>query len=188
MGKDKLLPVGTPVFDIRYGWGKVRTLIEESDYPLVCGFEGGVNETYLKDGRSFKENKVPTLSLTEYNLTEGWFTSITKFDLDLPKVGDWGYFWSNNCKHNGFCTFGLLSEINKGEAYCYTLKVMWLYEKYDTWIWVTPTTNEHGDLMFTFHFTRTNLPKFKKYNGGKYSSPTEAYEKAIEHVLNNLIK
>lgn len=66
--------------------------------------------------------------------------------------------------------------------------VMWLYEKYDTWIWVTPTTNEHGDLMFTFHFTRTNLPKFKQHNGGKYSSPKEAYETSIENILNQLNK
>ena len=62
--------------------------------------------------------------------------------------------------------------------------VMWLYEKYEIWIWVEreDTTNE-----FEWLCRYENEGSCKDYDDKFYNSPTEAYEAAIEYCLNNLI-
>ena len=62
--------------------------------------------------------------------------------------------------------------------------VMWLYEKYDIWIWV----EAKGDNWNYFLSTKTKpaYASFRSYNM-YYHSPTEAYEAAIKYTLNNLI-
>lgn len=58
--------------------------------------------------------------------------------------------------------------------------VMWLYEKHGIWISVDP----ENDTDTWFHTVSHNKSETVF---GDYTSPTEAYEAAIEYVLNNLI-
>lgn len=68
--------------------------------------------------------------------------------------------------------------------------VMWLYEKYNIWI-----ESQHCGTFneFTFKISKLNKKNIKKEPhyvndfGKGFNSPIEAYEKAIEHALNNLI-
>lgn len=93
MESKKLLPIGTKVFDIRFGWGEVIKAINNTKlFPIYVSFEKR-NVDYTIDGLYNKGEINPTLSLTEYNLINGGFTPITDFDFDAPKVGDVGYFW-----------------------------------------------------------------------------------------------
>ena len=67
--------------------------------------------------------------------------------------------------------------------------VMWLYEKHGIWIRVTPIP--YSDNIT--HWRWEHMPtKYAIRNAGwkkeeDYMSPMEAYEKAIEYCLNNLI-
>lgn len=58
--------------------------------------------------------------------------------------------------------------------------VMWLYEKYNIWISVDP----ENDTDTWFHTITHNKSETVF---GNYSSLTEAYEKGIEYILNNMI-
>ena len=62
--------------------------------------------------------------------------------------------------------------------------VMWLYEKHDIWINVNWNV-ESGDIIkngikYYFYY-------FNDIEGNRFQTPTEAYEAAIQYVLNNLI-
>lgn len=82
MNKEKLLPVGTKVFDARFGWGEVKEGYEGVGYPLEVFFKKD-NKTawtsYTLDGRLFKEDLTPSLSLTEYDYVNGGFTPISEY-------------------------------------------------------------------------------------------------------------
>lgn len=58
--------------------------------------------------------------------------------------------------------------------------IMWLYEKHKIWISVDP----ENDTDTWFH-TITHGKSVTAF--GNYSSLTEAYEKGIEHILNEMI-
>lgn len=58
--------------------------------------------------------------------------------------------------------------------------VMWLYEKHGVWIWAEKYENES---KFVPQIPKADLQKVL----GFYKSPTEAYEAAIEYILDNLI-
>jgi hypothetical protein len=58
--------------------------------------------------------------------------------------------------------------------------VMWLYEKHGIWISVDPE-NDTDTWFFTISYNNSETIF------GNYSTPTEAYEAAIEYTLNNLI-
>jgi len=60
--------------------------------------------------------------------------------------------------------------------------VMWLYEKHGIWITVTSISQE----SWQCHMTRKGDSLGKCYLEDFYT-PTEAYEAAIEYVLNNLV-
>ena len=70
--------------------------------------------------------------------------------------------------------------------------VMWLYEKHGIWIWIACREFEDGGIGF---IPNGRTIPFKKKNGVVVdiipymvkTSPTEAYEAAIEHILNKLI-
>lgn len=68
--------------------------------------------------------------------------------------------------------------------------VMWLYEKHGIWISVNATE----DLKSFWYEIHLDAIKSEIYGGGSIwytgkncNSPTEAYEAAFEHTLNNLI-
>jgi len=58
--------------------------------------------------------------------------------------------------------------------------ICWLYEKHNIWIWVE---KYEVDTTFIPQIPKANLQKVLGY----YNSPTEAYSKAIEYTLTNLI-
>ena len=60
--------------------------------------------------------------------------------------------------------------------------VMWLYKEYRIWIWV-----ERYSTLFRPYSEEKGDKRFGKWEGHKYSTPTEAYEAAIEYTLKNLI-
>lgn len=62
--------------------------------------------------------------------------------------------------------------------------VMWLYEKHG--IWVACVVWEDAPHFLSKVFVMNDFTKSK--NISSFNSPTEAYEAAIEYVLNNLIK
>ena len=58
--------------------------------------------------------------------------------------------------------------------------VMWLYEKYNIWISADPEIDTN-----TWFHTITHGKSITAF--GSYSTLTEAYEKGIEHILNEMI-
>lgn len=92
MKEKKILPVGTKVFDVRYGWGEIQSVYTCDTFPLLTWFHDyEIGTSYTLDGKVLKENLTPMLSLTEYTLEKGGFTPISEY-WNKPKVGDWGYF------------------------------------------------------------------------------------------------
>lgn len=68
--------------------------------------------------------------------------------------------------------------------------IMWLFEKHDIWIYVD--SHEFGKWCYNYKFNRSLESNSKITEGGQfsledYTSPIEAYEASIEHVLKNLI-
>ena len=62
--------------------------------------------------------------------------------------------------------------------------VMWLYEKHEIWIWVEKQYNP----IYFRPIIDCTTPTSKTHRPDLYlHSPTEAYEAAIEYILNNLI-
>lgn len=59
--------------------------------------------------------------------------------------------------------------------------VMWLYEKHGVLVEVLETD------LFNKFFYQMKRKDNTRLKNGDYNSPTEAYEAAIEYVLNNLI-
>lgn len=68
-----------------------------------------------------------------------------------------------------------------GECYAPTIAevVMWLYEKHGIWIWV-----EKYSTLFRPYAEEDGNERFGKWEGHKYTTPTEAYSSAIEYTLN----
>ena len=60
--------------------------------------------------------------------------------------------------------------------------VMWLYEKHGIWVSVQPHGNEFRYFIHNVHFTNS-----LRYDDLGLSTPTEAYEAAIEYALKNLL-
>lgn len=64
--------------------------------------------------------------------------------------------------------------------------VMWLYEKHGIWIYISDGT---ARLEFRYQIQRLKVLGENNFSSDvRYKSPKEAYEKAIEYCLNNLIK
>ena len=69
--------------------------------------------------------------------------------------------------------------------------IMWLYEKHNLWILPLPTITGY----FAYKIVDVQLnpdkpierPPYKDVSAHDYSTPTEAYEAAIEYTLKNLI-
>jgi hypothetical protein len=106
----KKLPIGTRVFDFRYGWGEV---VGHKASPLWVKFREGHLYQYTDEGKFSQRHKFPILSLTEYTLTEGGFTPITEFD--KPSIGCMGYFWDNT--RQGYVSYSRLVDIDSSGIY-----------------------------------------------------------------------
>ena len=68
--------------------------------------------------------------------------------------------------------------------------VMWLYEKHG--IWVHVDSHEFSKWCYHYRYNRPHELSSKITENGQFglddfNTPTEAYEAAIEYVLNNLI-
>ena len=80
--------------------------------------------------------------------------------------------WNANC-YVEICSAPTIVEV-----------IMWLYEKHGIWVTVNPN--------HSFKYWSVNLVTDKNANDNLhdatiFDSPTEAYEAAIEYILNNLI-
>ena len=102
--KENLLPIGTKVFDIRFGWGEI---IDSDRYKVE--FKNTII-FYDKYGKTSMTDINPTLSLTEYTLKNGGFTPLS--DYNKPKVGDFGYFWDNRDTEKGYLIFSFITDEN----------------------------------------------------------------------------
>ena len=93
--KKQTFEKGDRVFDIFYGWGTVKEVLDTSyhNYPIIVFFDNIGNViTYASDG-SFGAGMPQMLSFTEYTL-QG-------FSQERPVnyeeyVGKWGKFWDDN--------------------------------------------------------------------------------------------
>ena len=106
-----LLPIGTKVFDIRYGWGIVNSH-RDSEYHILVKFYNDII-SYTNDGKHYTTENASLLSLTEYSLENGGFTPITAWN--KPKVGDIGYFW--NSEKQLTISYSKIIEISNGYFY-----------------------------------------------------------------------
>ena len=117
MKEEKLLPVGTKVFDVRFGWGEVVNNEYDTFFGIYVEFDGEI-ESYSRDGAYYHTHKYHLLSLTEYTLENGGFTPISEY-WSKPKIGDFGYFWNNEDCYS-LLHFGKLLKIQtKGDALPY---------------------------------------------------------------------
>lgn len=83
---------GDRVFDIRFGWGTVKEVLDTSyhNYPIIVFFDNIGNVfTYASDGSS-GAGMPQMLSFTEYTL-QG-FTQERPINYD-DYIGKWGKFW-----------------------------------------------------------------------------------------------
>ena len=88
---------GDRVFDIRFGWGTVKEVLDTSyhNYPIMVFFDNIGNViTYASDG-SFGAGMPQMLSFTEYTL-QG-FTQEKPVNYE-EYVGKWGKFWNSGDK------------------------------------------------------------------------------------------
>ena len=113
--KEQLLPIGTKVFDIRFGWGEIININSE---PYIYKVNFKIHSTsifyYDINGKSINFQINPTLSLTEYDLYNGGFTPLS--DYNKPKVGDFGYFWDDDMESKKRLVFSVIDKIIDG---CY---------------------------------------------------------------------
>jgi hypothetical protein len=130
--KEQLLKVATKVFEYGYGWGEIIFIDENSNYPYFVRFKDmedmevaifdidGLKKEYFYYEKLNKDDKNPTLSLTEYDLINGGFTPLS--DYNKPKVGDFGYFWDNdmeNKKRLLYSEVTKISNINNNRVFYY---------------------------------------------------------------------
>ena len=114
--KENLLPLGTKVFDIRFGWGEIMDYTTEEKYPYKVIFPNveDIIFTYNIAGKPIDYYINPTLSLTEYDLINGGFTPLS--DYNKPKVGDFGYFWDDVNEGSCYLLFSFTTDI-KGDFF-----------------------------------------------------------------------
>jgi len=98
---------------------------------------------------------------------------------------DFTQIWYQHGEGISGCVEGKRDYYNrKGDIYTSAPTIsdvcMWLYEKYNIWISVDPEIDSN-----TWFHTITHGKSETVF--GNYSSLTEAYEKGIEHVLNDMI-
>ena len=94
----QIFKVGDRVFDIHFGWGEVKTILTEGSHTIHVKFVNGIDYNFTKDGKSFEKSINPTLSFTEYNLTEGGFSQKRPINYE-EYIGKWGVFWDTNPQH-----------------------------------------------------------------------------------------
>lgn len=90
--KKQTFKTGDRVFDIRFGWGTVKEVLDTlyHNYPIIVFFDNIGNViTYASDG-SFGAGMPQMLSFTEYTL-QG-FTQEKPVNYK-DYVGKWGVFW-----------------------------------------------------------------------------------------------
>lgn len=114
--KKQTFKTGDRVFDIRFGWGTVKEVLDTSyhNYPIIVFFDNIGNViTYASDG-SFGAGMPQMLSFTEYTL-QG-FTQEKPVNYK-DYVGKWGKFWDVS-KHSGIqnMVIGHLSVYNENDV------------------------------------------------------------------------
>lgn len=65
--------------------------------------------------------------------------------------------------------------------------VMWIYEKHKIWIWVR-INGIHKTFDYSIHSIKTMQGSLDNIENCGFTSPKDAYEKAIGYTLKNLIK
>lgn len=66
--KTKEFKVGDKVFDLRYGWGVVESIIYDDSYPIKVSYMyGKIFTSYEIDGKDLTRSINPILSHTEYS-------------------------------------------------------------------------------------------------------------------------
>lgn len=83
--QEEIYRVGDKVFDIRYGWGVIKQIDEGFPYPILVIYSEDIGNSYSLNGRNVDNDKVPTLSFTEYTLNN---FSQERLPFDLPDVGE----------------------------------------------------------------------------------------------------
>lgn len=138
----------------------------------------------------YEGNKYQYLKGEKYRNT---FLSIKGEDIVIPNEKDWEKQIKENPEKFDRKKWGI-----KITAPTIADVVMWLYEKHDVWISPIPDSSSGHQLLMrkmSVHLFRyrnglnVQTETLRNIDGNiiYFLSPTEAYEAAIEYILNNLI-
>lgn len=75
------------MFDLAHGWGMVKKVRKNTDYPIEVSFDNMNPTTYTKEGCMFPNGKPPTLSFTEYTKSRIGFSQVRPHELGIPFWG-----------------------------------------------------------------------------------------------------
>jgi hypothetical protein len=124
---------GDKVFDIQYGWGIVKRIDFDANYPIFCRFDN-YKQCYSIDGKIIS-GAIPTLSFTEYTL-EGFSQERPE---PLPKPGD--IVWVRSNPRGKWHPSHFIKKENK--KYFASINYHWYnMESYPEMITVNPYANE----------------------------------------------
>jgi hypothetical protein len=122
----KMIPIGTPVFYLNCGWGKISNHNSFGIYKLEVTFTLSTEIikksciSFTPDGKLLEDDIYPALSLTEYSLESGGFTPISKYWDSI--IDKWGYFWDYT--HHNTAIFAQLKDIDSDNKF-YTSSAKW---------------------------------------------------------------
>lgn len=99
--KKEIFRVGDRVFDINFGWGKIKSIKNTRPYPITAVFNG-LDSNYSYNGE-LCISRIRTLSFTEYGFDN-------RFSQERPVnyedcIEKWGKFWNDNPE---YFTIGIL--------------------------------------------------------------------------------
>lgn len=97
--RKKVFRVGDVVYIFSPVYSLIKGTVTNIDanklYSVFVKFEGeDSEESFTFDGKEKEFHILPSLSFAPYNHTDGGFSQIRPDD--LPKVGDFGWFWDND--------------------------------------------------------------------------------------------
>lgn len=89
--KKEIFRVGDRVFDINFGWGKIKSIKNTRPYPITAVFNG-LDSNYSYNGE-LCISRIRTLSFTEYGFDN-------RFSQERPVnyedcIEKWGKFWND---------------------------------------------------------------------------------------------
>ena len=151
---------------------EIAKLLKEKEFNLECENFYSKNGafTYLKPHREYEHLHSYSEQLVSYFDGKYDWNSL---DVDEGMIALKTAFSESDGYVNCECSAPTIAEV-----------VMWIYEKHNIWISVDRYLDPEESDDFRYGY---NIYYIDDYFGRGYTTPTEAYEGAIEYTLNQLI-